>query len=120
MQTDDGNKLEISFSLGRNKTIYVIGEYDQKATSPNERLQFLEIVSRFGQQLAEELIQNYNSDLFKLVMCEVDPGHIMFELETNAPAAVRRKVIEAVQQNFVEEPIQADPVFNVNGPSLPQ
>jgi hypothetical protein len=112
------SKLQISFSLGRNKTVYVVGDYDQTQTTPEDRLEYWGIVQQFGQELSNLLVRRYNVGLRKIVFCEVDTGHIMFEVETDASAALRRKAIEDVQQQFVEEePLVTYPM---NGPEEPQ
>ena len=119
-------KLSVSFSLGRNKTVYVVGEYDPSQTPLTERLKYLEIVSRFGHELGSELVHNYNAGLRRVVMCEVDSGSIMFEIETTVSASIRRKAIEKVQQAFDEEKSEAlgprpEPEsFVVSGPETPQ
>jgi hypothetical protein len=123
---DDKSSLQVSFSLGRNKTVYVVGEYDHKQTSTDDRLRYLEIVGRFGQELGTELHQNYNARLRRIVLCEVDPGHIMFEVETDVSASIRRKAVENVQQRFEEREAEQQrveklrPTFSVSGPETPQ
>lgn len=93
-------KLSIKFTIGRNKTVLVTGEYDHTACEVSDRIQFWEIVQQFGIELTTELVANYNTKLKKMVMCEVDLGVIIFEIETDANAEVRRKSIEAVQQTL--------------------
>ena len=100
IHTSDESKLEIGFTLGRNKTVFVVGSYDTLHTSATERLNYWDIVSRFGQELGLELCTNYDIRLAKIVLCEVDPGKILFEIETDATATIRRKAIEAVQSRF--------------------
>lgn len=125
-------KLAVSFALGRNKTAIVVGTYAFKETSNEDRLKFLGIVHQFGQELSGELSENYGATIMKIVLCEVDPGHIMFEIETSVSASIRRKAIEAVQHKF-EQAIEAaeqspqqqhlEPlpdVFPMNGPDTLQ
>lgn len=127
----DGDKLAVSFALGRNKTAIVVGTYPFKETSNEDRLRYWGIVNQFGQELGGELAENYNATLMKIVLCEVDPGHIMFEIETNVSVSIRKKAIEAVQTRFekaVEESEQPDaqrlerlPIeFPMQGPETPQ
>lgn len=103
----DGDKLAVSFALGRGRTVFVTGQYDQHLTPQDDRLRYLDIVHQFAMELALELIANYDAKLNKVVMCEVDPGMILFEIETNATATVRKKAIEAVQRN-VEKAMEED------------
>ena len=113
------SKLHVSFSLGRNKTIYVVGEYDHSQTSTEDRLEYWGIVNQFGQQLGVELSENYSVGLFRIVLCESDPGYIAFEIETDAPASIRRKAIESLQERFDTEE-KSVPTYPVNGPDTAQ
>lgn len=115
-------KLTVSFALGRNKTVYVTGNYNFKETSTEDRLKYWGIVSQFGQELGSELTGNYGATIMKIVHCEVDPGCIMFEMETNVAASTRRKAIEAVQSKFDDaveesEQIESDTQDQVTAPT---
>lgn len=113
------SKLMVSFAIGRNKTVFVRGEYDATKTTPVERLEFLDVIQQFGQQLGFELVENFKASLMKVVLCEVDPGNIVFELETDQPAEIRRKAILTVQAAFDDEDEEEDPVFAPSNASPP-
>ena len=103
------SKLMVSFAIGRNRTIFVRGAYDAAKTTPVERLEFFDIIQRFGQEVSVELLTTFKASLMKVVLCEVDPGTIVFELETDQPAVSRRKAILTVQAAFEET--ASDAVF---------
>lgn len=105
--SDNESKLMVSFAIGKNRTVFVRGQYDATKATPVERLEFLGIIQQFGQELSVELLMNFKAALMKVVLCEVDPGSIVFELETDQPAGIRRKAIMAVQAAFDDSAAEA-------------
>ena len=110
-----GAELNISFGTIK-KSCIVSCRYD--VANQKSRLVAWQACQELGLDLVEELTDNYNTIVGKVVQYEVTPGEVVFDASTKGNQSNRKKALAAVEDRLKES--MAEPVVNMNEPEAVQ
>jgi len=119
MAADDekpvGPELNISFGTIK-KSVVISCRYDTAYKA--SRAVAWQACQELGLDVVDELVENYNTKIGKIVQYEVQTGEIVFDAATTCNQSIRKKAIAVVEDRLKEQ--MDEPRETQNDPEMVQ